>query len=43
MTTLLEPVLTPADNRNGGIVPPWLQHPIGTYPMPEPPTEDEDE
>lgn len=39
MTTLLEPVLTPARNDNGGIVPPWLQFPIHILPMPEPPVE----
>jgi hypothetical protein len=39
MTTLLEPVLAPARNDNGGIVPPWLQFPIHILPMPEPPVE----
>lgn len=44
MTTTLEPVLAPARNDNGGIVPPWLQHPpIGLYPMPEVPADVEDE
>jgi hypothetical protein len=44
MTTTLEPVLAPARNDNGGIVPPWLQYPIGLYPMPEVPADDvEDE
>lgn len=42
-TTMIEPVLAPARNENGGIVPPWLQNPIGLYPMPKPPAEQQDE
>lgn len=34
----IKPLQAPG-NGNGGIVPPWLQHPIGIYPMPTPPKE----
>lgn len=37
--TTTEPILVPPANGNPGIVPPWLEHPIGIYPMPEPPAE----